>query len=63
MVRAFDTETGTGERLPNGSYLVRADDMSQSDRIPEFEYFVDPRNATLILMVNPRGFVEPYRVT
>jgi len=63
MVSAFDTKAGTRERLPNGSYLVRTGELSRADRIPGLGYFVDPRNATLSLVVNPRGFVERYRVS
>lgn len=63
MVSAFDTKTGTRERLPNRSYLVRTNDMSQSARIPRLGYFVNPRNATFSLTVTPRGFVERYRVS
>lgn len=62
MVGAFDTAALTSTRLSNGSYRVRADNLSQSTQIPELGYFVAPTNATLRLTVDRRGFVGSYRV-
>lgn len=62
MLRAFDTETVTPKRLSNGSYRLRVADLSRSTGIPELGYFVAPRNATLRMTVDRRGYVKSYRV-